>query len=152
MTRVLLLFAFCSALAGQSFETTQTKSNGARKTPGAFESRLDSERRIPGREAEQSEIPTRSTHGFKYSLVALTAASVADAATSYGGRETNPLLGRGAFGPRQLAIKGGITAALVGAEVGIVRRHPAMRKPLAFGNWIAAGAIGAIAYRNGGIR
>ena len=81
---------------------------------------------------------------YRWSLVALSAASTADVASSWGLYELNPVLGNGQFGSRQLAIKAGITAALVGAEALTVRKHPNLRKPFTIVNWTAAGVLSGV--------
>lgn len=80
---------------------------------------------------------------WKVSLVTLDGASAADAASSWGRAEMNPVLGP-RFGPRGAAIKAGIFAGTAIAQV----RTPRHRKAWTVVNFIAAGAIGAVTIRN----
>ena len=84
------------------------------------------------------------------SQAALVAASVADAHSSFGGRELNPLLRgpEGEFGARGAAIKGAAVAVLLVTEYLVSRKHPRARRVLNRLNWIMAGGTAAIAARN----
>jgi hypothetical protein len=88
--------------------------------------------------------------GWKISLLALAAAHSADAATSWNKRELNPLLSpsSGAFGGQTLAIKCAMTAASVGLQAIVLRRHPELAKMFARVNFMESGVIGATAIHN----
>jgi hypothetical protein len=87
---------------------------------------------------------------WKFSLLALAAAHSADAATSWNKKELNPVLSPsgGAFGGQMLAIKCGITAASVGLQAIVLRRHPELAKMFARFNFLESGIIGATAIHN----
>ena len=76
------------------------------------------------------------------------AAHGADAYSSYGRYEINPVLGRGTFGPRQVGIKLSGAAAVSAASWVLARRSPRACRWAARLNFIQAGAIGAVAARN----
>lgn len=87
---------------------------------------------------------------WKISLMALSAAHTADAATSWNKRELNPLLSSagGSFGIQTLAIKCAITLGSIGLQSVLLRRHPEMAKMFARLNFIESGMIGATAIHN----
>lgn len=95
-------------------------------------------------------LPALSAADVKYwlSLGALTGANAADAISSRGAIEANPILGQGPFGARQCTIKFGVVAAIVGTEL-LLPRH---RRLAAVMNYAGAGAAGAAAARNIAIR
>ena len=84
----------------------------------------------------------------------VAAASALDIASSFGGRELNPLLaGRSRmFDARSAAIKTGLVGALLGIEYLVVRRNPRHSRALARLNWVVAGATTGIAVRNFAVR
>lgn len=87
-------------------------------------------------------------HRFlRISWGALLAGSAADAASSWGRPEANPLLGA-RFGGRSAAIKFGLTGAVIVAEHFIARKHPEFEKQFAIGNFVAASAFTGVAIRN----
>lgn len=79
---------------------------------------------------------------------ALVAGNAADAASSCGMYEMNPLLGRGPFGARQAALKFGVAGAVLVVEEIAARRAPGVVKPAAAMNAGAAAAFGVMAARN----
>lgn len=87
---------------------------------------------------------------WRYSVAALTAASVADAHSSWGHAERNPILAGadGRFGARGVAIKCGLVAAVVGVQYIALRRWPRLGRRLAVINFSAAGATAGAAARN----
>lgn len=91
---------------------------------------------------------------WKLSLLALTAAHAADAATSWNKRELNPLLSpsNGVFGGQALAIKSVIAAGTMGLQVILMRRHPQLAKMFTIVNYAQAGVIGATAFHNSTVR
>jgi hypothetical protein len=95
------------------------------------------------------EIKPKSTQ-WKLSLLALTAAHAADAATSWNKRELNPLLSpsNGAFGGQALAIKSVIAGATMGLQVILMRHHPQLAKMFTIVNYAQAGVIGVTAFHN----
>ena len=89
-----------------------------------------------------------SKRAWVASVAVLVAANIVDTHSSWGGMEANPLLGRGRFGPRAAAVKGGATAGIVAVEYLLIRRRPAWSPGFAAGNIGAAGLIGVMAARN----
>jgi hypothetical protein len=85
---------------------------------------------------------------WKASIVTIAGAKVADIASSWGKREMNPIPGRGAFGGRQTAISGGITAGVVGMEFLVVKRCPKAARVFRWVNFGAAGVVSAVAVHN----
>lgn len=88
---------------------------------------------------------------YPISLGSLAAASAADAATSWGRNELNPMLGGGRFGGRAMALKLSFTVG------GTVAQRPLLKSPqgcraASIGNFIGAGILGAVAARNGATR
>jgi hypothetical protein len=87
------------------------------------------------------------------SVASVVAANVADAATSLGRYEGNPLLrnAQGRLSPgRVVLIKASGTGGLLLLQCILRRRMPHQRleKPAAIINFTAAAAVGAVAYRN----
>ena len=76
---------------------------------------------------------------WKASLAAVVAGNAGDAATSWGKGETNPGLRTGTpgvFGARSIAIKGGITTAVLIPQLILKHRHA--EKAMAIVNFTAA--------------
>ncbi|HXP88846.1 MAG TPA: hypothetical protein VN841_29260 [Bryobacteraceae bacterium] len=90
-------------------------------------------------------LPARAAdHEFWISVGVLAGANAADAFSSRGGIEANPLLGRGQFGARQCGVKFGVVTAVVAIEL-LLPRH---RKLATVLNYSAAGTSGFSAVRN----
>ncbi len=85
---------------------------------------------------------------WEVSVAFLAGTQAMDIASSRGRMETNPILGYGPFGARQVAIKGSIFAAVVVGEWLILRRHLEMRRAFVWGNYIAGGVTAGVAVRN----
>lgn len=85
---------------------------------------------------------------WNLSVGILAGASAFDAASSIGRYELNPVLGRGPFGRRQIAIKGSLFAVNLALQREILRRNPSARRKLAITNFIVAGALGTVAATN----
>jgi hypothetical protein len=85
---------------------------------------------------------------WKWSIAALAAANTADAASSFGRYELNPVLGVGRFCPRATGIKFGISSAAIGAQYLMLRRRPEAARKAAWVNFTLAGATAGIAVRN----
>jgi len=85
------------------------------------------------------------------SVAALAAASFADAYTSRGKYEANPMLrdasGRASMA-RMLAFKSGLVGGTVLLEYLLARKEPAVPKSAAIVNFYAAGALTGVAIRN----
>jgi hypothetical protein len=87
-----------------------------------------------------------------YSLAALAAGNIADAHSSWGKLEANPVLAgaHGRFDWRSVGIKIGIEAPLVGFQLWQAHKHPSpgLYKGYAITNFAAGGAFGAVAVHN----
>ncbi len=83
------------------------------------------------------------------SIVSMTAATAADAATSWNKRESNSLLASsdGTFGGKGLALKSAITAAILTPQI-IFRRHRDWYTAFAIGNFAEAGIFTGAAIHN----
>jgi hypothetical protein len=91
------------------------------------------------------------------SVAALAAVNVMDARSSVGRYETNPLLqdGQGRFSPgRAIAVKSAASGGILVLQALLMRRRPQekLERPAALINFAAAAAVGAVAYRNTGVR
>jgi hypothetical protein len=84
------------------------------------------------------------------SLAPLAISQSLDAASSYGGRELNPLLAgpNGGFGRKATGIKFGVAGALAGVEYLLVKKYPRSAKFFTVVNWTSAGATTALAVHN----
>ena len=98
---------------------------------------------IPGIQPFTIESATRraagqsSMHKWKMSLAPVFASQALDVASSYGMRELNPMLASpdGSFGAKGAGIKIGSSAAIVGIEYLIARRHPRAARFFTKINW-----------------
>jgi hypothetical protein len=85
---------------------------------------------------------------FRVSQAALAAGNGADALSSVGRQEINPVLGRGQFGGGQIAIKAAIVGGImIGQEI-VARRLPAVSPAFAASNFAMAGYLGWRANQN----
>lgn len=90
---------------------------------------------------------------WKASVAAVVAGNAGDAASSWGKGETNPALRTGTpgiFSARSIAIKGGITAAVLMPQLILKHRHA--EKAMAIVNFTAAGVCAAAVAHNLTIR
>ena len=94
------------------------------------------------------EIERKRMRLWKWSIAMLAAANTADAMTSMGRYELNPVLGAGQFGIRATGVKIGISTATIGVEYLILRRRPEAARKAAWVNFGMAGLTGGIAARN----
>ena len=92
--------------------------------------------------------PGATQRNWNISVAFFVGANVMDTMSSRGAFETNPVLGRGPFGMRQVAIKGGIASGLILAERLILRKHPETRHVWTWVNYGTGAAITAVAVRN----
>ena len=100
--------------------------------------------------AHVQEKPRTPSKLYRWSVVALLAANAADAGTSWGRQELNPMLARsgGTFGWQSAAIKSGLTGGLLLFQHVARRRHPELDRSMAYTNFAAAGALAGVAARN----
>jgi hypothetical protein len=85
---------------------------------------------------------------FRISQAALAASNGADAASSLGRQETNPVLGRGQFGRGQIAIKAAIIGGVMLGQEIVAHKIPAARSAFAAANFGIAGYLGWQANQN----
>jgi len=97
---------------------------------------------------------TPFSRAWKVSLAPLLASQAFDAASSYGMRELNPALSTadGRFGVKSTAIKFGATAALIGVEYLVIRKHPRAASAFAKFNWATGIVTAGFAAHNYAIR
>jgi hypothetical protein len=87
---------------------------------------------------------------FRISQMALAAGNGADAFSSWGRNEINPVFGRGQFGGQQLALKTAIAGGTMLAQEFIARKVPAAKPVLSIANFGMAGYLGWQAKQNFG--
>ena len=109
------------------------------------------------RVTESQSTTPRSHYWMLAGIAANLGATAADFATTVGSRELNPVIGNGSNGRvdlRNLAlVKLGFTGAQIGLQLWI--HHKAGHrydKSFAIGDFVAAGAIGAVAAHNSSIK
>jgi len=85
---------------------------------------------------------------WNISVAFFVGAQAMDTMSSRGAIETNPVLGRGQFGARQMMIKAGIASGVILTERMILRRHPDTRRYWTWTNYATGTAIAAVAARN----
>lgn len=91
---------------------------------------------------------------WAWSAAAFAASAVADAASSRGRYELNPVLRGpdGHFGAKGMAIKFSMTGAILAGQWLLLRKHPGQAQTATWANFGAAGLTGAAAGRNLAIR
>jgi hypothetical protein len=90
----------------------------------------------------------RAQRNWNISVAFFFGTHVMDTMSSRGAMEQNPVLGRGEFGGRQMAIKSGIAGGVILAEQLIMRKHPETRRFWTWANYGTGAAIAAVAVRN----
>jgi hypothetical protein len=92
--------------------------------------------------------------GWKRSLIPVLASQALDSASSYGRWELNPLLAdpSGRFGARAVTVKLGATAAIIGIEYWIIKKHPGAARVISKLNWSGAVITSGFAVHNFAIR
>ena len=74
---------------------------------------------------------------------------MADTASSWGKAEANPVLGQSRFGMGQAGVKIGLVSAALGGQFFLMRHHrQSTEKAFTAINFIGAGVLGGIAFRN----
>lgn len=93
---------------------------------------------------------TRPSKLWRFSVAALAASSAADAWSSYGRTEANPLLRSpgGTFSARALGIKAAIAGGGVAAQWLVMRKRPESANAAAITNFGMAGLFTGVAARN----
>jgi hypothetical protein len=102
-------------------------------------------------------VPCRAEHHgklWRVSSAILGAVTIADAHSSFGYQEMNPLLrsSNGQFAGRGFAIKGAVVGAALGVQWLLVRKNPRAAPYAAGANFAAAALTGAIVVRNHSIK
>lgn len=86
---------------------------------------------------------------LKLSHAVLILGSSFDAGTSFNHQELNPFLStHGQFQGRGLTIKSGLTLGTILLERKLVKKHPALEKPFAVGNFVVGSTLFASGIRN----
>jgi hypothetical protein len=90
---------------------------------------------------------------YRWSVAAVVAANAADVASSWRGREANPLVAgpNAQFGLTSVAIKSGFVGASLLIQHTVLRHRPDLTKRLAWMNFGTAGVLGGVATRNTGV-
>jgi len=90
---------------------------------------------------------------YRASVAALVAANAADLATSWGKRESNPILaGRGGrFSGGSLAIKGALTMTSLTIQHFALRKSERPLRALTWVNFALAGGLSGVAVHNAGV-
>jgi uncharacterized membrane protein YedE/YeeE len=96
----------------------------------------------------QAESRERPSHTWAFSVAFFAGSQVLDVASSRGQMEANPILGRGTFGGRQIAMKGLLGGGLLLGEWLYTRRHPESRKAFTWVNYAAGAATVGIGLSN----
>jgi hypothetical protein len=94
------------------------------------------------------DLKSRTKKLFAASIAAVTAAAVADAGTSWGKAESNPVLGQSRFGASQAGIKIGLVSAALAGQYLVMRHHSRAAGTFAAINFASAGVLGAVAAHN----
>lgn len=99
---------------------------------------------------EEARVQSNAKQRFVWSTVALVAASFADSHSSWGKRESNPMMrsANGTFGGRGFALKMGLVGGMIAGQYVMVKTNPDLAKPLSFANFGYAGVKTAVAIRN----
>lgn len=94
--------------------------------------------------------PRKRSTAWKISAAVLGAAMAADAASSWGRREANPLVAGagGRFGWQGAAIKGGVLGGVLATQWILSRRTPQARSAFVWTNFATAGGLSGVAIRN----
>lgn len=102
------------------------------------------------RDLAQYTEPRGLPRAWKISVIAVLASQAADAASSYGMPELNPVLAgpSGRFGARAVGIKLGATAAILGLEYLLVKKRPGAARVLTRLNWSGAAVTSGLAAYN----
>jgi len=91
-----------------------------------------------------------------WSFAALAAGNIADAQSSWGGREANGFLAgpQGRFDWHSAGLKVAVQAPMIGLELWRIHKHPFARlyKCYTISNFAAGGLFGAVAIHNYAIR
>lgn len=85
---------------------------------------------------------------WQYSVAFFAGAQAMDTASSWGKIETNPILGRGPFGARQVGLKMSMASGVVLVEWLMLRRHPGTRRAWTWANIVAGGVTVGVSARN----
>jgi hypothetical protein len=104
----------------------------------------------PAAPAAKPVLSDATKRRWEISLVPLIAANALDAGSSWGHRETNPLLAGsdGEFGVRAAGIKFGMVGAAVAAEYFLMKRHPKLATLIINANRASAVLTTAFAIHN----
>lgn len=95
-------------------------------------------------------VPLFAQDMWKVSIATMAAANAADAVSSHGRLELNPVLAnQGVYSDaRGAAVKAGLMLGTVYLERWLIRKHPKAARPLTILNFALAGGTGYVAARN----
>ena len=104
--------------------------------------------------ARRAADQTSMRYRWKLSVAPVFASQALDVTSSYGMRELNPMLASsdGRFGAKGAGIKLGSTAAMVGLEYWILRKHPRAARIFTKINWSVSIVTTGFAAHNFAIR
>ena len=133
---LLTLTLGTAAVWGQNLETISITSLANPETVAA----------APAAAIRPEATPVKLSKTYHWSVVALSAATAADMASSFkfshdGQREANSFLasGNGGYGAKGAAIEAGVVGASLLVQHYLVKRHPGLQLPLAIANYAFAG-------------
>jgi len=105
-----------------------------------------------GLSLQAQDMKSRAKALFAASVATVSAATLADAGTSWGKAETNPILGQSRFGASQIGVKLGLVSAAMAGQYLLMRHSKAqLAKAFTAINFAGAGVLGAVAYHNSAI-
>jgi hypothetical protein len=101
-------------------------------------------------EAIRNEQSNHRSASWKVSAIVLVGALAADAATSWGKREINPLVptANGQFGGRSLGLKAGVAGGSLVAQHFLLKKSPQAERAMTFANFGMAGLLTSAAVSN----
>jgi len=108
-------------------------------------------------EAWRKDLTTEERPGrtvYYWSVATVVAASAADAASSWSGREANPVLAGPAaqFGVGSVALKSGLVGAPLLLQHVALHHNPGLYKRLAWMNFATSGILGGVTAHNMSVR
>jgi hypothetical protein len=99
---------------------------------------------------EESKIQEKAQKRWMWSAIALTAASFADAGSSWGKLEANGMLrsSNGTFGAKGFGVKMGMVGGILFTQHMLVKKNPSLANAFTFGNYGMSALKVGVAARN----